>query len=106
MNPDECLFWVPREGEPLQDPELPPFGGQQLLAAARENCSENLDGLFVADVDYLVDCHMRLRRVISTRGCVDRGMWTPSRWGMPARASIPHLKGVQAPEAKHPRVNV
>ena len=50
LRRDECLLGVPGQGGPLQDPQLPTFGGKQLLAAARELCSEHLDGLLVPDV--------------------------------------------------------
>ena len=50
LRRDERLLGVPGQGGPLQDPQLPTFGGKQLLAAARELCSEHLDGLLVPDV--------------------------------------------------------
>ena len=53
LRRNDHLLRVAGEGRPLQNPELPPFRGQQLLAAVRELCSEDLDGLLVPDVNDL-----------------------------------------------------
>ena len=106
LRRDECLLGVPGQGGPLQDPELPTFGGQQLLAAARENCTENLNRLFVADVNDLV------HGMVQHFGCLpnagQRLVGSPAL-GLVIRdapASIANLEGVDPPQAAHLRVNI
>ena len=106
LRRDERLLGVPGQGGPLQDPQLPTFGGKQLLAAARELCSEHLDGLLVPDVHYLV------HGMVQHFGCLpnagQRLVGSPAL-GLVIRdapASIANLEGVDPPQAAHLRVNI
>ena len=98
LRRDERLLGVPGQGGALQDPELPTFGGQQLLAAARENCSEHLDGLLVPDVHHFVHGMVQHFSCLPDAG---QGLVGSPALGLVIRdapASIANLEGVDPPK--------